>query len=75
MSAGHAHDMEAAADGVTGAVGFGFSVSNLPAAGAARAACLALGSAAEDARDTGRGTAMAHKRLSEADRSSAGTMQ
>lgn len=78
-AAGRAHDMEAAADGVTGILGFGFSVSRLPAAGAARVACSALGaefrSAAESARDTGHGAAMAHERLSEADRSSAGTMR
>lgn len=71
--------MEAAAGNVTGIVGFDFSVSSLPAAEAARIACAALGSvfrsAAESARDTGHGAAMAHGRLSEADRSSAGTMQ
>jgi hypothetical protein len=78
-SAGHTHDMEAAAGNVTGIVGFDFSVSNLPAAGAARSTCIRLGSvfraAAESARGTGHGAAMAHEKLSEADLSSAGTMQ
>ncbi|WEV52835.1 hypothetical protein [Bifidobacterium sp. ESL0704] len=74
----HTHALSITADDIMGTVNFGFSVSNLPAAGAAKAACSSLETMFRDVTDAvheiGHESAETHKGLSQADQLSAGAM-